>query len=101
MLILSDRASDEFRPTLRAASRAHPKRNRYRVFADLEQCAGHFPQALIIVCKIRLPFAVPTITWAWASIRWCSQQCIKLFIGSEPARGGTRNISGTSHYHVL
>jgi hypothetical protein len=46
-----------------------------------------FLRPLIIVCKIRLPSGVPTITWAWASIRWCSQQCMKLSTGSEPARG--------------
>jgi len=98
----TQRPSDSFRATCSAAIQMIKQEGRYRVFTDIMRNQGAFPRANFCAGIGERPITV-----------WCSNDYLNM--GQHPlvlaamhdaldkvgaGAGGTRNISGTSHYHV-
>ena len=118
--ITSDRYENSFSSVVSSIQ----SEGRYRVFADLERKAGEFPKALFHQkSESTAPpsdqsgnedSAIDNSTSTREVTGWCSNDylgmgqhpsvlaaMVKSIYSCGAGAGGTRNISGTNHYHVL
>jgi 5-aminolevulinate synthase len=81
---------------------------RYRVFADIKRCRGAYPAAMQFPQGVRSAEADARPVTVWCSNDYLGMsQNPKVLLAMHEAidavgagSGGTRNISGTTHYHV-
>jgi 5-aminolevulinate synthase len=79
------------------------REGRYRVFADLERKAAPSPRPSITAtpASARSPSGARTTISAWAQHPKVLAAMHEAIDRSGAGAGGTRNISGTNHNHVL
>ncbi|MDA0997968.1 MAG: 5-aminolevulinate synthase [Proteobacteria bacterium] len=93
----------DYEARFKAAVDAVRREGRYRVFADLARKAGDFPHAV----NRRPDGDYPVVIWCSNDYLGMGQNPGAIAAVAEAARaygvgsGGTRNISGTTHLHVI
>ena len=94
---------NDYKKIFRQSLEELKKDGNYRSFADLEKLAGNFPQAL----NYNDNNVTEVTVWCSNDYLGMSQNDIVIESMIEAVKkvgagsGGTRNISGTNHYHVL
>ena len=94
---------NDYKKIFRQSLEELKKDGNYRIFADLEKLAGNFPQAL----NYNDNNVTEVTVWCSNDYLGMSQNDIVIESMIEAVKkvgagsGGTRNISGTNHYHVL